>query len=96
MASDFMQTSYKAGASQNVAFTGGGSAEAAAALSGNISVVRLLADADCRVSFNGDATATSMRLAAGVPEYFSCDDADIISVYPGADDGSLNITEMDQ
>lgn len=59
------------------------------------SLVRLIADIDCYVAFGADPTATnaSMRLAAGVPEWFVIEPAHKIAVLrAGSTDGSLWIT----
>jgi hypothetical protein len=88
----YTQTTYKVGASQNKAFTA--SAANADPVDSDTKVVRLVADQDCHVAFTGDATTASMKLVSGVPEYFSIDGGDVISVIRTSADGTLNITEM--
>lgn len=62
------------GVVQSVAFTSAGSTAITNAVSASTKVVRVTAwDADAYVEFGPSpiAASTSMRMAAGVPEYFS-------------------------
>jgi len=90
------QTSYKPFASQNVSFTS--SSASATAINAHIDVVRLVATKACYVTFDGStpSSSTAMKLVEGVPEYFSVDGGNVIKVIRDAEDGSLNITQMDQ
>lgn len=85
---------FNPGASQNV--TTSGTSAQSAALGGNTLIVRLIATTDCRVAFgaNPTATATSMLLTAGVPEFFTVQVGSKIAAIATGLGGALNITEM--
>lgn len=68
-------------AKQTVAI--GGSSAQSAAFTSSTTLIRIESDATCSVEIgtpNPTATATSMRVAAGVPEYFVVNPGDKIAV----------------
>jgi hypothetical protein len=91
-----IQTTYKPGASQNVAI---GAASAPSTDIGNFTMnVRLHATVACYVNFEEGKPATTddMLLAAGIPEYFTIDPGTKINCIQASGAGTLNITEMTQ
>jgi hypothetical protein len=91
------QTAYTPVTSRDVAYTAS-VGTAAAAIGSYISVVRLLATTGCYVTFNGStpAAGSAMKLAAGIPEYFTVGGGETIKVVQETTGGTLTITEMDQ
>lgn len=59
-------------------------------------VARLCASVDCRIAVGASptATASSMRLPAGIVEYIGVTVGDKIAVIREAADGALTVTEM--
>jgi hypothetical protein len=88
------QTTFKLGTSQNVSFTA--TAANATAIGAFTQTVRLAPNVNCRVSTTGTAGATSTLLFGGIPEYFTINPGQVISVIRDTADGVLNITEMTQ
>ena len=67
---------------QNVTYT---SATNSAAMSEGTKLIRVIADADVYLDFNGnDATANSIKLPADTVEYFGVEKGQIISCYDGS------------
>ena len=67
---------------QNVTYT---SAANSAAMQEGTKLVRIIADADVYLDFNGDAaTASSLRLPANTVEYFGVEKGQVISCYDGS------------
>ena len=67
---------------QEMTVTISGSSASSAALSGSYGMqrVRLFADTDCHVTWDGDATTSNRPLGAENPEYFGIKVGSVISV----------------
>lgn len=83
------------GAAQDVAITAASVQSAAFSTTNRSRIIRVNADADCRIviGVNPTAVATSSRLIAGTTEYFKCEIGDKIAVIRDGTDGILSVTE---
>ena len=77
-----MQVAKSQNAVQNVTYT---TASNSSAMSEDTKLVRIIADADVYLDFNGNAaTVSSLKLPADTVEYFGVEKGQVISCYDGS------------
>ena len=70
-----------------------GTSAQAAAFSSTTKVVRITADVNCYIRYNGTATGSDARLPAGAVEYIGVRPNDRLNVITDGDTGSIWITQ---
>ena len=83
--------------SQIVSYSAGAGTEASSAFGENTECVRVISTTDCYIAFGAtgvSVTTASLRLTAGVPEYFNVDVSTYVAAYGVAAAGVLTATEM--
>jgi len=90
-------THYRPKTNQTVAYTGS-SVASTNAFGAGITVVRLVSETNCFVTFAGTPTATTggTFLPAFTPEYFSVSPGEKVAAIRQATSGNLFVTEMTQ